>query len=84
MPLPENIIILFYWTALWVVFLFGGDNRTRTCDLMRVKHSGTFVPCRGHDKPRRTLENTGFFYGLPWQAAFLFAFSTSCLFAAPL
>ena len=21
------------------VFLFGGDNRTRTCDLMRVKHA---------------------------------------------
>ena len=22
-----------------VVFFFGGDNRTRTCDLMRVKHA---------------------------------------------
>ena len=23
----------------WCGFLFGGDNRTRTCDLMRVKHA---------------------------------------------
>ena len=26
-------------TTRRVVFLFGGDNRTRTCDLMRVKHA---------------------------------------------
>ena len=26
-------------TTQRVVFLFGGDNRTRTCDLMRVKHA---------------------------------------------
>ena len=53
-------------------FLFGGDNRTRTCDLMRVKQPRDFRPVWEEQFSTKTLENTGLFGGLPWQAAFLF------------
>ena len=58
--------------SVWV--LFGGDNRTRTCDLMRVKQPRDFRPVWKGQFPTKTLENTRLFSGLPWQAAFLFCY----------
>ena len=46
MPLPENIIILFYWTAPWGSFLFA---------LFR----GRSVPIKKRDARRVAAHKTG-------------------------
>ena len=62
-------------------FLFGGDNRTRTCDLMRVKHRRAFRPDQRRSNQPKLIENQWFFITWKiWQYA-KHQSLTSCLHA---
>ena len=63
-------------------FFVGGDNRTRTCDLMRVKQRRDFRPVWEGHFSTKTLENTGLLAVCLGRPLFFFSVLTSCLPAA--
>ena len=47
--------------TLWCGFSFGGDNRTRTCDLMRVKHRRAYRPDQRRSNQPKPVGNQRLF-----------------------